>query len=91
MQLWPFEATLAGINDYNDQFPIDISGAHRKLIRSFYEKYKTALAKSDLSKLNAKDSISYQLLKWDIDMGLEGLNHPDHLLPLNQMNSLHLN
>ena len=82
LQLFPFEATLAGINDYHDQFPIDISDTHREKIRLFYEKYKTALAKSDLSKLNDKDSISYQLLKWDIDTGLEGLNHTDHLLQL---------
>lgn len=84
LKLFPVEATLAGVNDYNDQFPIDISEEHREKVRVFYEKYKNQLAKLDVAKLRDNDRMSFELLKWDVDMGLEGLKFPEHLMPVNQ-------
>lgn len=84
LKLFPFEATTAGINDYNDLFPIDITDAYRDTIRMFYQKYQQSLSEIDAASLSKNDQISYELLKWDVETGIEGLKHPDNLLPVNQ-------
>ena len=84
MRLFPFEATSNGVNDYNDQFPIDISDAYRETLKQFYQKYKTQLATLDAAKLSEKDRMSYDILTWDLDIALEGLTFKDNLMPINQ-------
>ena len=84
MRLFPFEATSNGVNDYNDQFPIDISDAYRETLKQFYQKYKTQLAMLDSTKLSDKDRMSYAILNWDLDIALEGLTFKDNLMPINQ-------
>lgn len=87
MKLFPFEATANGVNDYNDQFPIDIADSYRDSVGRFYAKYKTALAKLDADKLNENDKMSYEILNWDLDIAIEALKFPDNLMPVNQFSS----
>ncbi len=91
MSLYPFEATANGVSDYNDQFPIDISDSYRDTLKQFYNKYKTLLNAADTSKLSDKDRISFDILNWDIDRGLDLLTFPDNLMPVNQFDSRTLN
>ena len=90
LKLFPFSATYSGDNRYNDQFPIDISEAYREKINAFYKKYIDELKHFDRSKLDANDQMSYDILKWDCEIGLEMFNFPDHLIPINQMSGKHL-
>ena len=87
MKLFPFEATANGVNDYNDQFPIDISDSYRDSVGRFYEKYKAALGKMDADKLNENDKMSYEILNWDLDIAIEALKFQDNLMPVNQFSS----
>ena len=87
MKLFPFEATANGVNDYNDQFPIDISDLYRDSVGRFYEKYKAALGKMDADKLNENDKMSYEILNWDLDIAIEALKFQDNLMPVNQFSS----
>ena len=87
MRLYPFEATANGISDYNDQFPIDISDSYRDTLKQFYNRYKTLLKATDVSKLSENDRTSFDILSWDIDRALEGFEFPDNLLPINQFDS----
>jgi uncharacterized protein (DUF885 family) len=84
LPLYPFEATSQGDTRYNDQFPIEISEAHRAKLGIFYKKYQAELAKLDATKLNANDKMSYDILKWECDINLESLTFPEHLMPINQ-------
>lgn len=86
LKLLPIEATLAGINDYNDRMPIEISDSFRDTLKQFYTKYLGLLSNTNLSISNTNDSISFQLLKWDLDMGLAGLEFHDNYMPINQFN-----
>lgn len=90
MKLFPFEATSNGVNEYNDQFPIDISEAYRETVRLFYEKYRGILSKIDKNALGENDKMSVDILNWDIDRALESLKFPDHLMPFNQFVGKHL-
>ena len=90
MKLFPFEATANGVNDYNDQFPIDITDAFREQTRLFYEKYKTLLSKTDKSILSDNDKMSVDILNWDLDRALDALKFPDNLMPFSQFGGMHL-
>jgi uncharacterized protein (DUF885 family) len=87
---FPLEATYAGIDGYNDQFPNFISERYRDDLRSFFQKYIDDLANYDVSRMNELDKMSYDVLKWECELGLEGLKHPTHLLPVDQMWSVNL-
>ena len=87
MKLFPFEATANGVNDYNDQFPIDIADSYRDSVGRFYAKYKAALRKMDADKLNENDKMSYEILNWDLDIAIEALKFQDNLMPVNQFSS----
>ncbi len=87
MKLFPFEATANGVNDYNDQFPIDIADSYRDSVGRFLGKYKAALAKMDADKLNENDKMSYEILNWDLDIAIEALKFQDNLMPVNQFSS----
>jgi uncharacterized protein (DUF885 family) len=91
MRMFPFEATQNGIKEYNDQFPIDISEAYREKLRAFFQKYKTALSELSPNQLSAEDRVSYDILAWETQIALEGLQHNDHLMPINQFWGMTLN
>ncbi|HKR05462.1 MAG TPA: DUF885 domain-containing protein [Bacteroidia bacterium] len=90
MQLFPLEATANGENRYNDMLPIDISESYRQKIKSFYESFLHELNGYDRNALAENDQVSYDILKWDLQTGIEGFGFPDNLLPVNQFWSLPL-
>jgi len=90
MELFPLEATANGDNRFNDQMPIDITIAFRNRMKSFYEGIRQGLATYNRDSLDKEDRISYDILEWETKMGLEGLEFPDHLMPINQFWSLPL-
>ncbi len=90
MRIFPFSATQNGINDYNDQFPIDISDSYRDSVRRFYQKYLDLLAKVDTAKTTADEKMSRDILTYDLINAIESLSFEDNLMPLNQFSGKHL-
>lgn len=90
LQLYPLEATSAGDSRYDDRLPNDITLAYRDTLRSFYSRYKTRLADVDTAGLSEEEKISYQVLSWETDVNLEGLQYQTNLMPINQFWSLNL-
>ncbi|HEX5001421.1 MAG TPA: DUF885 domain-containing protein, partial [Bacteroidia bacterium] len=90
MELFPFEATANGDNRFNDRMPIEITIAYHNQMKSFYEGILQGLSTYHRDSLSREDRISYDILEWESRMGLEGLEFPDQLIPINQFWSLPL-
>ena len=86
----PLSATFNGDNRFNDQLNIDFTDAHREKTKQLILKYEEELGKFNREELNANDQISYDILKREIDLGLEGFKYDDHLMPMNQFYGFHL-
>jgi uncharacterized protein (DUF885 family) len=71
MALFPLEATTNGDNRYNAVLPIDISSSYRDTLRKFYQKYLDTLGTVHRENLDESQQISYDILKWDLQTGLE--------------------
>lgn len=90
MQLFPLDATASGDNRYNDRMTITISSSFRDSLGRFYNKYLQQLQGVDSAALNGDEQISYRLLQYEMQMGLEGLQYPTHYMPINQFWALTL-
>jgi uncharacterized protein (DUF885 family) len=86
----PLSATFNGDNRFNDQLNIDFTDAHRAKTKDLLDRYENELKKFNRESLNANDQISYDILKRELDLGLEGLGFNDHYMPLNQFYGFHL-
>jgi len=90
LQANPISATFNGDNRYNDRFGPLTSAEERADTKRIAEKYLARTAELDPAGLPAEDRISYDLLRYQLQESLDGLAFPSHLLPVNQMSSLHL-
>jgi uncharacterized protein (DUF885 family) len=84
MVLYPLEATANGDARYNDRLTISIAESFRDSLHSFYGGYLERAKTLVTTGLQGEDVISYTLFKYEMSMNLEGLNHPTHLMPMNQ-------
>lgn len=90
LKLYPLSATYSGDNRYNDQLPNDGSVAYLKAVKTFNQQYLDSLSKYDRSGLDENDRLSYDVLKDQLEMNLEGLKYHFEYLPFNQMTALPL-
>jgi uncharacterized protein (DUF885 family) len=90
LKLSPINATFIGDERYNDLLPNDGSAAFIQEYRSYNERYLDSLEKYDRESLNANDKLSYDFLKDQLDMSIEGLKYHAEYLPFNQMFALPL-
>lgn len=90
LQLKPIEATFAGDNRFNDQFPNVLADAHIEKLKAFYQKYKDAVAKFDDTDLSETEKMSRAILAWECTIHLEGLAFESDLTPIDQMWSINL-
>jgi uncharacterized protein (DUF885 family) len=90
LKLYPFTATSAGDDRYNDILPNNISAAYRNQVRDFYTGYQDKLKVVDRSALSEDDALSYDLLIYQCQTNLEGLKFNDHLMPISQIQSMPL-
>lgn len=86
----PFEGTLNGQNQFNDKLVLDMTDSYRKQQAQFLDKYQTELAKVDLEKLSAEEINSYEIIKWEVEVGQQVLKQPTNLMPLHQFWGTHL-
>ncbi len=84
LAFFPMEATFAGVEGYNDLFPNTISNEYRNKLKSFYNSYAENLKKYDASKFSETEKTSLEILKWECEIGLEGLKFQSHLMPVDQ-------
>jgi uncharacterized protein (DUF885 family) len=76
MQMFPLEATINGDSRFNNFLPADFTDTYCVKLKDFFNKYKAPFSTFAREKLNENDKISFDILKWEIDMGIEGLvNH----------------
>jgi uncharacterized protein (DUF885 family) len=90
LKLFPLNATYAGDDRYNDLLPNDGSVQFINETKDFYSKYLDSLKGYDRQKLNENDRLSYDVLKDQLQVSLDGLKYHFEYLPFNQMFALPL-
>ena len=90
LQLDPLEATYAGDPRYNDRLPNYLAKTYKDSLRQFYTKYQELLTEVDTTGFSEEEKISFQVLNWELDTNLEGLQFDMDLMPINQFWSLNL-
>jgi uncharacterized protein (DUF885 family) len=90
LKLNPVSATANGDNRYNDQLTITFTDSHLAKVKALLEKTQASLNEINREDLDANDQITFDMLKRDVELGLEGLTYPDNLMPLNQFYGFHL-
>lgn len=90
VQYFPVDATFNSDNRYNDKLNIDISEGFRRSTDSMYAKYQQQLTALDTAALDENHRLSYATLARELEMGRLALTFHDHLMPINQMQSLTL-
>lgn len=88
--LSPLDATVNGQNQYNDQLVFEMTDSYRKKQADFFEKYENELANIDTKNLSAEELNSYEIIKWEVEVGKELLKQPTNLMPLQQFWGTHL-
>jgi uncharacterized protein (DUF885 family) len=88
LKLEPIEATQIGDPRYNDQLPNHLSAEHRELQRQHDQGMLDRARAIGSDGLSGQDRLSYDVFVRDREMALEGLEHPSHLLPIQQFYNL---
>ena len=86
----PLDATQNGQNDYNDQLQFEMTDSYRKTQSDFFDKYTAQLEKVDFESLSDEEKNSYDILKWEIEVGQDLLKQNANLTPIHQFWGTHL-
>ena len=86
----PLSATQNGQNEYNDKLQFEMTDSYRKLQAAFFDKYQTALQGIAIEDLKEEEKDSYEIIKWEVEIGKELLEQPTNLVPLHQFWGTHL-
>lgn len=89
-ELSPLDATLNGQNDYNDQLVFEMTDSYRKKRKAFFEKYLDELKNIDTTELSAEEKNSYDIIKWEAEIGTSLLRYKTNLMPIHQFEGTHL-
>lgn len=88
LRLNPLQATFMGDHRFNHQLENSLSEEHRIRQRMLEEEYLALLDEVDPNLLTEQDHLSFKIFKRDRAIALERLQHPDHLLPIDQFYNL---
>ena len=86
----PLTATQNGQNKYNDQLQFEMTDSYRKKQLEFFNKYETGLAAFDEKQLLEEEKNSYEIIKWEVQVGKKLLEQPANLMPIHQFWGTHL-
>ena len=86
----PLSATQNGQNEYNDQLQFEMTDSYRKSQAAFFDKYEKALQAVDETKLSEEEKNSYEIIKWEVEIGKNLLKQPTNLMPIHQFWGTHL-
>ncbi|WP_228894469.1 DUF885 domain-containing protein [Pseudoduganella aquatica] len=84
----PVNATQNGDNRFDDQLGISIAPAVRAKQFALYRAYQKRLRAIARAQLDRRDRIHYDVLAYELKTALSFEPFPEHLLPLNQMDSM---
>lgn len=87
LELDPILASSIGDDRYNDRFPVRISPQWRERFREVQRRFLERAQQFDPAALDEQDRFSLEIFRRARELALEGLEYPEHLLPLDQFNS----
>jgi uncharacterized protein (DUF885 family) len=90
LELFPLDATAIGDPRYNDRLTIIFTDSFRSGLKQFYTGYLSKVRKFNPDELNDKDRLSYEVLTYELQLNLDGLQYPGNLIPFNQFYALPL-
>ncbi|MBW6499942.1 MAG: DUF885 domain-containing protein [Bacteroidales bacterium] len=88
MELNPILATEFGDYRFNDLFPNSLTQSYIEKLRNFYTSFKAKLDEFDEPQLSEPERLNVDILKWECNIGLKGLNFKKELLPVDQFASV---
>ncbi len=84
LKLFPLNATFAGDNRYNDQLPNTLTEEFEGKFKEHYTTYLEGLAQYDKAALTEEQKTSYDVLKWECEINIQGTAFPSNLMPIDQ-------
>jgi uncharacterized protein (DUF885 family) len=84
----PVLATIVGDARYDNRLANDISEAHRAQVRQSYSRHLHRLRQFDAATLSQRDRVNRDIMAVELEAALERLGFDEHLLPVDQLNSL---
>lgn len=88
LKLNPLLATYIGDKRYNDQLPNYLSKQHIAKQRDLNQRFLEKISGINVEQLSRNQRISYDIFKRKLELELEGLKYPEHLIPINQFYNL---
>ena len=86
----PLDATQNGQNEYNDQLQFEMTDSYRKKQAAFFDKNEKDLASIDTTILSNEEKNSYDIIKWETEVGQQLLKQNANLTPVHQFWGTHL-
>lgn len=86
----PLDATQNGQNEYNAQLQFEMTDSYRKKQGEFFDNYANQLEKVDFESLAEEEKNSYDIIKWEVEVGKELLQQKANLMPIHQFWGTHL-
>jgi uncharacterized protein (DUF885 family) len=86
----PLDATQNGQNDFNDQLQFEMTDSYRKKQGEFFDNYAAQLEKVDFESLTDEEKNSYDIIKWEVEVGKDLLKQNANLTPIQQFWGTHL-
>jgi uncharacterized protein (DUF885 family) len=86
----PLGATQSGQNEYNDQLQFEMTNSYRESQLAFFDKYETKLSLVEENMLSEEEKNSYEIIKWEVEVGKQLLKQPANLIPVHQFWGTHL-
>lgn len=90
LKLNPINATFAGDPRYNDKFPNTLSDEYQNEAKAIFTSYLSQLADFNRESFNEEDKMSYDVLKWELEIALEALDFDFDLTPIDQFWTIQL-
>ncbi len=88
--LSPLDATQNGQVEFNDKLVFEMTDSYRKLQTEFFKKYEDKLKFIEVKDLNEEEKNSFEIMKWEIEVGQQLLKQPSNLIPIHQFWGTHL-
>jgi uncharacterized protein (DUF885 family) len=89
MREFPEFATLLGDRRYDDRLT-DLSEAAIEARKVYARELLERVRRIDRGQLDATDALSYDLFRYDAELEVDAARFPDELMPLTQMEGVHL-
>jgi uncharacterized protein (DUF885 family) len=86
----PLDGTQNGQNQYNDQLQFEMTDSYRKKQAIFYDIYQNKITAFDYESLSNEEKNSYDIIKWEVQVGKDLLKQNGNLMPVHQFWGTHL-